>query len=84
MSLSRGTLRGYLEKHLSDPHLVNLLCDAFPDGTTPLFGLACYSLFLDYYYLEGGTGAPATAVSGVGAANMVLRDLHRREYARRT
>lgn len=31
-----------------------------------------------------GTGAPATAVSGVGAANMVLRDLHRREYDRRT
>jgi hypothetical protein len=30
-----------------------------------------------------GTGAPATAVSGVGAANMVLRDLHRREYDRR-
>jgi prolycopene isomerase len=30
-----------------------------------------------------GTGAPATAVSGVGAANMVLRDLHRAEYDRR-
>jgi prolycopene isomerase len=30
-----------------------------------------------------GTGAPAAAVSGVGAANMVLRDLHRREYDRR-
>jgi NADPH-dependent glutamate synthase beta subunit-like oxidoreductase len=30
-----------------------------------------------------GTGAPATAVSGVGAANMVLRDLKRREYDRR-
>lgn len=27
-----------------------------------------------------GTGAPATMVSGVGAANMVLHDLHRREY----
>lgn len=26
------------------------------------------------------TGAPATAVSGVGAANMVLRDLHKKEY----
>jgi prolycopene isomerase len=29
------------------------------------------------------TGAPATAVSGVGAANMVLRDLKKREYDRR-
>jgi len=29
------------------------------------------------------TGAPATAVSGVGAANMVLRHLHRPEYAPR-
>jgi prolycopene isomerase len=27
-----------------------------------------------------GTGAPATMVSGVGAANMVLRDLHKPEY----
>jgi NADPH-dependent glutamate synthase beta subunit-like oxidoreductase len=27
-----------------------------------------------------GTGAPATMVSGVGAANMVLRDLHKQEY----
>ncbi|MFO7698862.1 MAG: FAD-dependent oxidoreductase, partial [Anaerolineae bacterium] len=27
-----------------------------------------------------GTGAPATAVSGVGAANLVLRDLKMREY----
>jgi prolycopene isomerase len=26
------------------------------------------------------TGAPATVVSGVGAANMILRDLHKREY----
>jgi prolycopene isomerase len=26
------------------------------------------------------TGAPATVVSGVGAANIVLRDLHREEY----
>ena len=26
------------------------------------------------------TGAPATVVSGVGAANMVLRDLHKNEY----
>ncbi len=26
------------------------------------------------------TGAPATVVSGVGAANMVLRDLHKAEY----
>lgn len=26
------------------------------------------------------TGAPATVVSGVGAANMVLRDLHKSEY----
>ena len=31
-----------------------------------------------------GTGAPATVVSGVGAANMVLRDLHRTEYDART
>ncbi len=31
-----------------------------------------------------GTGAPAAAVSGVGAANMVLRDLHMRGYDRRT
>ena len=31
-----------------------------------------------------GTGAPATAVSGVGAANMILRDLRRPEYDRRT
>jgi prolycopene isomerase len=30
------------------------------------------------------TGAPATVVSGVGAANMVLRDLRRREYERRS
>jgi len=30
-----------------------------------------------------GTGAPATVVSGVGAANMVLRDLHLREYQAR-
>lgn len=29
------------------------------------------------------TGAPATVVSGVGAANMVLRDLHLPEYDRR-
>ena len=27
-----------------------------------------------------GTGAPATMVSGVGAANIVLRDLHKPEY----
>lgn len=66
MSLSRGTLRGYLEKHLSDPHLVNLLCDVFPDGTTPLFGLAYYSLFLDYYYPEGGMQAvPDTLAASI-------------------
>ncbi|MGB9666544.1 MAG: phytoene desaturase family protein [Candidatus Cryosericum sp.] len=63
MALSRGTLRGYLEKHLSDPHLVNLLCDVFPDGTTPLFGLAYYSLFLDYYYPEGGMQAVPDALA---------------------
>jgi hypothetical protein len=27
-----------------------------------------------------GTGAPATAVSGVGAANVILRELHLKEY----
>jgi phytoene dehydrogenase-like protein len=64
MSLSRGTLRGYLAKRLSDPHLVNLLCDVFPDGTTPLFGLAYYSLFLDYFYPEGGMQAVPDALAG--------------------
>jgi len=63
MSLSKGTLRGYLEKRLSDPHLVNLLCDVFPDGTTPLFGLAYYSLFLDYFYPEGGMQAVPDALA---------------------
>ena len=63
MSLSHGTLRGYLEKRLSDPHLVNLLSDVFPDGTTPLFGLAYYSLFLDYYYPEGGMQAVPDALA---------------------
>ncbi len=63
MSLSKGTLRGYLTRHLSDPHLINLLCDVFPDGTTPLFGLAYYSLFLDYYYPEGGMQAVPDALA---------------------
>lgn len=27
-----------------------------------------------------GTGAPATTVSGVGAANVILRELHLKEY----
>ena len=54
MSLTRGTLRGYLEQRLSNPRVVNLLCDVFPDGTTPFFGLAYYSMFLDYYYPQGG------------------------------
>ena len=54
VSLTRGTLRGYLEQRLSNPRVVNLLCDVFPDGTTPFFGLAYYSMFLDYYYPQGG------------------------------
>lgn len=57
-------LRRYLGKRLSNPSLVNLLSHLFPDGTGALFGLAYFSMFLDYYYPEDGIQAVPTALAG--------------------
>jgi len=52
--LMRQDLRPYLQQHLSNPSLINLMCDLFPDGTSLFFGLGYFRMFLDYYYPEGG------------------------------
>jgi len=60
----RAPLRRYLGTRLSNPSLVNLLSHLFPDGTGALFGLAYFSMFLDYYYPEDGIQAVPTALAG--------------------
>lgn len=56
-------------------------------GQQMLMRLHARSEFKNLYFCGDstvmGTGAPATAVSGVGAANVILRDLHKKEYDRR-
>ena len=57
LARAASPLRTYLSKRISDPCLLNLLAGPYPDGTSTLFGLAYWSMFLDYYYPEGGVGA---------------------------
>ncbi|HEY9088303.1 MAG TPA: NAD(P)/FAD-dependent oxidoreductase [Anaerolineaceae bacterium] len=52
--MMRRELRPYLEQHLSDGALVNLLSGLFPDGTSLFFGLGYFRMFLDYHYPRGG------------------------------
>jgi len=65
LSLMNTPLRQYVERRISDPHLANLLCDLFPDGTTAFFGLAYFGVFLDYHYPEGGIQAVPQALAEV-------------------
>jgi all-trans-retinol 13,14-reductase len=53
-AMMKRELRPYLERHLSDPQLVNLLSDLFPEGTSVFFGLGYFRMFLDYHYPTGG------------------------------
>lgn len=53
-SLMNQDLRPYLQRHLRNPNLINLISDLFPDGTSVFFGLGYFRMFLDYYYPEGG------------------------------
>ena len=54
LAMMKKEMRVYLEEHIHNPNLVNLLCDLFPDGTSAFFGLGYFRMFLDYYYPEGG------------------------------
>ncbi|HPL58409.1 MAG TPA: NAD(P)/FAD-dependent oxidoreductase [Flexilinea sp.] len=54
LSLMRQDFRPYLEKHLNNSNLINILSDLFPDGTSVFFGLGYFRMFTDYYYPEGG------------------------------
>jgi phytoene dehydrogenase-like protein len=56
-SMMRRELRPYLQQHLDQPGLINLLSDLFPDGTSVFFGLGYFRIFLDYYYPRGGIQA---------------------------
>lgn len=53
-ALMNKELRPYLNQHLQNAGLVNLLSDLFPDGTSVFFGLGYFRMFLDYYYPRGG------------------------------
>ncbi len=63
LSLMNTPLRRYVERRIGDPHLANLLCDIFPEGTTAFFGLAYFGIFLDYHYPEGGIQAVPRALA---------------------
>ena len=54
VSLMRQDLRPYLQRQLHSQNLINLISDLFPDGTSVLFGLGYFRMFLDYYYPKGG------------------------------
>ncbi|MHB8135393.1 MAG: phytoene desaturase family protein [Anaerolineaceae bacterium] len=54
IGLMNRELRPYLENHLKNSGLINLLSDLFPDGTSVFFGLGYFRMFLDYYYPRGG------------------------------
>ncbi len=60
----------YLRNHLHDAHLINLVSDLFPQGTSVFFGLGYFRLFLDYYYPREGIAAIpqvlAAAIRGWG------------------
>jgi len=61
---TKAPLRSYLRQRLSNPGPVNLLSHLFPDGAGALFGLAYFSMFIDYYP-EGGIQAVPLALAGV-------------------
>ena len=66
LAMMKKEMRTYLEEHIHDPNLVNLLCDLFPDGTSAFFGLGYFRMFLDYYYPEGGMQSiPSLLAEGI-------------------
>lgn len=66
--LMRAELRPYLRRRLSDPGLVNLLSQLFPDGTSAFFGLGYFRMFLDYHYPAGGIQAIPNALADLVTA----------------
>jgi len=54
LSLLNKQFHPYLQNHIKNDDLVNLICGLFPDGTTAFFGLGYFAVFLDYWYPIGG------------------------------
>jgi len=54
MSLFKKQLYPYLQEHIKNNDLVNLMSGLFPDGTSVFFGLGYFAVFLDYHYPIGG------------------------------
>jgi phytoene dehydrogenase-like protein len=50
----KKSLHPYLQEHLKNEDLVNLMSGLFPDGTSAFFGLGYFAVFLDYHYPVGG------------------------------
>ena len=74
LAMMKIEMRTYLEKHIHNPNLVNLLCDLFPDGTTAFFGLGYFRMFLDYYYPEGGMQSiPNLLAEGIAEKGVEIR-----------
>lgn len=63
MGFFNKELLPYLRRHLHDPHLINLVSDLFPEGTSVFFGLGYFRLFLDYYYPRDGMAAIPRALA---------------------
>ena len=53
----------YLKKYTGSQQLIDIICQHFFKGTPAFFALSYFSLYLDYIYPKGGTGAIVNKLS---------------------